>query len=104
MLDGIMLHGKLGNIVYDIYLDLPPGTVPRADDPRYVGTLNFFHITVGAHGGGHHTNAAFNVTDVVRELQRSNALLAQATVTLIPNGKLASGAAPMIEKINLLEG
>jgi tyrosinase len=104
VLDGIMLHAQPGDIVYDVYIDLPEAARPTPTDPHYVGTLNFFHITVGGdHLSSHHSSMAFNVTDAVRNLQRVDSLSGQATVTLIPSGELQSGAQPMIEQIQVVE-
>lgn len=108
LLTGIMLHADPGDVVYDVYVDLPEGAAPGPNSPNYVGTLNFFHVMAG-HGDmpagdtlNPHTTAAFNVTDVVRRLQSGNTLAQQASVTLIPNGK--PEGQPIVQQVQLVEG
>lgn len=109
VLTDIMLDADPGDVVYDVYVDLPEGATPAPSDPHYVGTVNFFHImtgheSMGAPGRlGHHTTVAFNITDAVRKLQSVNGLSSQATVTLIPSGKPAADAKPMVGRVELLE-
>ncbi|HEY0328689.1 MAG TPA: tyrosinase family protein [Rhodopseudomonas sp.] len=111
LLGGITLNADPGDVVYDVYIDLPAGAKPGPDDPHYVGTVNFFHIMIGhdhaaaatAADTGHHSTAVFNVTETVQKLQSGNQLSKQATVTLIPNGKLKSGARPVVAQVELVE-
>ena len=111
LLGGIMLNANPGEVVYNVYLDLPEGTKPTPDDPHYVGTVNFFHTPVGhdhaaaARSGepSHHGTTVFNVTDVVKNLQGSSGLSQQPTVTLIPSGTLRGDAKPVIAEVQLVE-
>lgn len=107
VLAGIMLPADPGDVVYNVYIDLPEGAAPGPNDPHYVGTLNFFHIMVGhghmaaADAFSHHSAAAFNVTATIRRLQGGNRLAQQATVTLIPSGKPQSQ--PVVQQVQLVE-
>jgi tyrosinase len=109
VLTDIMLNADPGDVVYDVYVDVPEGTTPTTSDPHYVGTINFFHVMPGhdmtaAPGElSHHSTVVFNVTDVVRKLQSVNGLAQQATVTLIPSGKPAADAKPVVGRVELLE-
>ena len=104
VLTGIMMPEDPGDIVYHVYLDLPEGAKATPEDPHYIGTLSFFHITVGnEHGGTHHSSAAFNVTNVVRKLQQQKGLSSQASVTLIPSGESKAKEQPMVSAIELVE-
>ncbi|HEY5377987.1 MAG TPA: tyrosinase family protein [Pseudolabrys sp.] len=109
VLTDIMLNAEPGDVVYNVYVDLPEGANPTPNDPHYVGTVNFFHIMTGhdmtAVPGtlAHHSTVAFNVTEAVRKLQSVNGLSQQATVTLLPSGKPAADAKPVVGRVELLE-
>ena len=103
-----MLGGVSANeptdATYNVFLDLPADvTQPGTDDPRYVGTLNFFGAS-GDHGhssGGH--RSIFNVTNTMRDLQAKAQLGATPNVTLVRRGAPAEKAKPTIAQIVLIE-
>jgi tyrosinase len=94
-------------IAYDIYLDLPQGSVPSRSDPGYVGSTTFFGAT--AHGGhnlrallgGKGRSYSLVATGAVRRLQDIGRLTSAPTVTLVPIGTPRTGAAPTIGSISL---
>jgi len=104
ILSGIMLHADPGEVVYDVYLNLPEGAKATPSDPGYVGTLGFFNIMVGdGQMGANHSSASFNVTDVLAKLQRADRLSPQPSVTLLPRGEMAAAAQATVEHIDLVQ-
>jgi len=94
-------------IVYNLYLALPSGAAPRENDPRYVGTLNFFNAVPlpGAEppsGEGAPQEYSFDVTELVEALQARKALSDPLTVTIVPAGTPASTTKPLIQEIRLV--
>lgn len=54
-------------VVYEIYLGLPAGAAANADDPHYVGTLNFFAV---APPNTARRSRSFDVTSIVQMVSR----------------------------------
>jgi hypothetical protein len=89
-------------IIYEIYLGLPSGATPSADDPHYVGTLNFFAV---APPNTARQSRSYEVTAVVRRLLSEGLPGDGLAVTIVGNrqGAAASDAAPpSIGKIALV--
>jgi hypothetical protein len=84
-------------VLYHLYLDLPPGTKPSGDDPRYLGSINFFN----AHAG-QPALFSFDVTDVVRNLRERRLLRPETTITIIPmdtpEASVVIGAIELVEQ------
>jgi tyrosinase len=102
VLDGIQAH-EVPGVVYDVYVGVPQDKTPEANDPGYVGTLNFFD----AHGehadhGGSGISVAYSAADALRAQQQRGGTELRPTVTLIPQGTLAPGAGPKIGNISLV--
>jgi hypothetical protein len=87
--------------IYQLYLGLPPGTVPSPDSPYYVGALNFFNV-VGRSAGSDPRFLSFDVTSLLKSLQSQSALAGNATVTIVPAGKPRAGAKPVVNAISLV--
>jgi len=87
--------------IYQLYLGLPPGTVPSPDSPYYVGALNFFNA-VGQGAGSDPRFLSFDVTALLKSLQSRNVLGGDATVTIVPAGKPRAGAKPVVNAISLV--
>lgn len=88
-------------VLYHIYLDLPAGTgAPAKDDPHYVGVLNFYNAQAEASPA---VFRSFEVTDLLRNLQKQGLLSDQTTVTIIPSrgGVLNTNAKPVIGRVEL---
>ena len=81
-------------IVYDVYVDLPRGVVPKADDPHYAGTINFYAALPKPTS----TFISFEVTKALRSLRRN----APVTITFIPSGALDPEARPAVARIELV--
>jgi len=87
--------------VYHVYLDLPAGAKPAEDDPRYVGTINFYE----SYGGGNTDDKfrSFDVTDVARSLRARGFLKDGTTITILPGTDPGEGAKARISRIELVE-
>ncbi len=110
MLRGLRADVQPG-VIYHVYLDLPEGTVPKKDDPQHVGMLNFFGTP------HHHTRASASpvpnnltprfvstdVTSVAQALAAQNALTQTPSVSIVPWGKPAEAAKPVIGEITLVQ-
>ena len=89
-------------VLYHVYLDLPAGSRPGADDPHYVGTLNFYNAaTSGGFGGPNARSQSFDVTEVARALRSRGQLSERTTVTVVAGGAPAGAAKPEIGRIEL---
>ena len=93
-------------VIYHLYLGLPAGAVPAQDDPRHVGTINFFNAVPlpGVERSGDAASPAYSieVTDLIDTLQRRNLLGQPLSVTIVPAGTPASDAKPMVGEIALV--
>ena len=89
-------------VIYQVYLNVAPGSVPAPDDSGYVGTLNFFsiHGEHAGHGGG--PVLAFSASDALRKLESQGRNVSAPTVTLVPEGDFAPAAEPRIGSISLV--
>ena len=92
------------NVLYHVYLDLPAGATPAKEDIHFAGALNFYD-TVPLHGetGASSKFRSFDVTDLVKTLQRRKAISDPTTVTIIPSGIPASGAQASVGKVEMVE-
>jgi tyrosinase len=89
-------------VIYQIYLALPPGTAPNPAGPHYVGSLNFF----SAPKSGTPKDPrfySFDVTDLLKSLQSDKSLGDVPTVTIVPADRPRNDAKPMIGEIALVE-
>jgi len=92
-------------VVYQVYLDLPAGSTPGKDDPHYVGVINFYGAAraQGPEASSSSGFRSFDVTDVLRNLQRQNQLPDHSTVTIVPAGSVPNAAArPVVGRVELL--
>lgn len=100
IIDGLTARGTPEN-VYNVYFDLEDGPAAKGtSDPRYIGTLQFY----GAVGASVESakGSAFNVTDLIRNLQLRNPESTVISVTLVPIGTPAKGAHPAVAGIRLV--
>lgn len=86
-------------VLYHLYLDLPEGVRPAKDDPRHIGSVNFFNAGYGPKDAFR----SFDVTDLTRTLAAKRLLTAQTTVTILPLRAPEAGASPVIGRIELIE-
>ena len=92
-------------VVFDIYLDLPPGSAPAKDSANFVGTINFYAAArpSGPEGAPPSGFRSFNVTSLLQNLQKQNQLSDPTVVTVIPrSGRANPNAKPVIGKIELV--
>jgi tyrosinase len=98
-------------VLYHVYLELPPGTVPQGEERHYVGTVNFFD-SVGLTGHEDHPVAAapvpdkffsFDVTALAKDLLAKGQLSAKPALTIVPAGQPVAEAKPVLGEIALVE-
>ena len=88
-------------VLYGIYVNLPEGTAEAKRDAYRLGTINFF----GAMAHAHRTSqkfVSFDITDMVKNLQKTRALNEKPVVTIIPMGA-AGDAKPVVGQLSLVE-
>jgi hypothetical protein len=79
-------------VVYELYLGLPPGVVPDANDPHYVGTLNFFAV---APSNKSPLPRSYDVTATVNALLAQGLSADELAVTIVAaTGSPALNATP----------
>jgi hypothetical protein len=89
-------------VVYGVYLGLPPGPIPDAPDPYFVGTLNFFAVTPPAAAA--QPFRSYDVTGPMKTLLSIGLPDASLAVTIVPvgAGPESSSAQPTIGRIVLV--
>ena len=89
---------------YDVYLDLPEGAKPSHDSPNYVGTINFFGVTMmnDKMASMRPRTFSLDVTEQVRALEAHGGLSDTPAVTLVPQGEPNEAAKPSIGQIQLV--
>jgi hypothetical protein len=76
-------------ILYHIYFDLPKDAAPAADDPHFVGNLNFFSEApppgqkTSPTGSGR--SRSFEITQIVKKLAARNLMSEESSITIIPS-------------------
>jgi hypothetical protein len=105
-------------VLYHLYLDLPPGATPEQDDPRYIGTFNFYDaipIDAGdsdsdsdSDGDGKKPPPAssgffsYDISGTARTLRGRGMLSERTTVTIRAGGTPTPGAKPVIGRMELV--
>ena len=92
-------------VTYSVYIDLPAGATPAANDPRRVGTVNFFSARPpGAPKGAEEKLFfSFDLTDTALALERRGLLLPHTTVTFIPDGRPEQGARVVVGHLEIVD-
>jgi tyrosinase len=91
------------DVIYDVYLNLPPGASAKDSQRHRVGDLNFFEA-VGheSHGAGG-AFFSYDITDLALGLLANKRIGFNALVTIVPVGRPAVSARPTIGKISIVE-
>ena len=90
-------------VLYQLYVGLPPGAAPKPDGIHYVGSFNFFEAMSQGGGSAKSTRFdSFDVTDLVKSLQSRKALGDTITVTIAPAGAPRGSAKPLVGEIALV--
>jgi hypothetical protein len=95
-------------VLYHLYLDLPPGATPEQDDPRYIGTFNFYDAIPIDAGEGKKTATqssaffSFDISGAARTLRGRGMLSERTTVTIRAGGTPTPGAKPVIGRMELV--
>jgi hypothetical protein len=84
-------------VLYHLYLDLPAGAKPAANDPRFIGTINFYGVPPNA--SPDRAFFSFDITDAARKLRSRK----DTTVTFVPGGPAAPGAKVTIARVEITE-
>jgi tyrosinase len=103
LLDNLMADTAPG-VTYSVYLNPANNPSDKPDQSRYVGKINFFGAVMP--GGGRMKEPprlSFDVTDVLRGLDRGGALADKVTVSIVPDGEAASDAKPMVGGFSFVE-
>src|SRR5215471_1393868 len=93
-------------VVFQVFLDVPSGKSFREAGAHQVGTINFFDAAGHEGGGGEQASSkffSFDITDVVKGLQRNRLLQDKPVVTIAPAGTPAEGAKPVVGEISIVE-
>lgn len=85
---------------YLVFLNVPEGATPTADDVGLAGTLNFFGVPPSGASG---RAVSFEVTEVLQRLRTAGRLSGAPTVTIRPADKPAAESHPTINRIALFE-
>lgn len=88
--------------VYSVFLNLPEGTKPSADDPGFVGTLSFFGMSKPTDGTSQRA-ISYEVSQAITRLQSANRLDGSLFVTIAPGRPPAADSQPTIEAVSLYE-
>jgi tyrosinase len=100
VLRNLMTTGQPG-VPYDLYLQVANGA---ATDDLYVGTINFFEFE-HMHAGTPPADRfySFDITDLAKRLQKAKKLTATPELTIVPGGKPAADAKPVIGEVSIVE-
>lgn len=101
-------------VLYSVYIDLPPGARPAANDPRHIGSINFFaarppDAAKGPDAAAPHNQAAeklffsFDLTDTVDVLKQRGQLLPRTTVTFIADGPPDQSARVVVGRLEIVD-
>ncbi|MEB3157609.1 MAG: hypothetical protein VKO26_09265 [Cyanobacteriota bacterium] len=113
VLRGLTASAQPG-VTYSVYIDLPPGATPGADDPRRVGTVNFYAARppgapVAAEGPAPREDNeeklffSFDLTTAIASMRSRGLLLPQTTVTFIPDGRPEADALVVVGRLELVD-
>lgn len=93
-------------VLYHLYLGLPEGAEPAADDPRHVGILNFFGIAPAERGGQLPGSAevprSFDASAAATTMRAPGTSQDPLTLTIRPHGTPDLEARPRIGRIELV--
>lgn len=84
-------------VVYTLFLNLPAGEEPDPESPHHVGSINFYGA-VPAKPGFY----SFDISRQVKSLAERGQLETPSTITVVPRGTPAAGAAPSIRRAELV--
>jgi hypothetical protein len=102
VLKGIRASKQPG-VLFHLYLDLPPGTLPGKHDQRHVGVLNFFDAVPPSDFESQERKPgrdfSYDITDVVDSLRSKNLLTHSTTVTIIATRDFPIDSCPLIGQI-----
>ena len=93
-------------VLYRIYLDRPESASKEESKTYYVGSVNFYDVTVDdvpETAPSSDRFVSFDVTAITKKLAAKGKLKAESTITIVPDGTPNRGSRPWIGKISLIE-
>jgi hypothetical protein len=94
-------------VLYAVYLDLPPKATPEQKRRHAVGAINFFNFvgseTEEAKNSADRRSVSLDVTEVAKRLLLGGKLRDKPVITIVPIGKPAAGAKPVVGEVRLIE-
>lgn len=101
-------------VIYAVYIDLPPGAKPAANDPRHVGSINFFSARPPDAANGPDATSlqnrdgeklffSFDLTDTVELLKQRGLLLPRTTVTFIADGPPDQSVRVVVGRLEIVD-
>ena len=97
--------GQPGTL-FHIYLDLPESVAPKPNDPRHIGTVNFYNAIREPRGpgaGSRGVDESYDITDVVKRLTAKRMLADPPSVTIIATNLPEAASIPTIGRIEIVE-
>jgi tyrosinase len=88
-------------VTYQVFLDVPAGRSLAQASAHRVGTINFFDAVM-QHGQSSKF-FSFDITDIVKGLQANRLLQDKPVITIVPAGKPAADAKPVVGEVSILE-
>lgn len=101
-------------VIYAVYIDLPPGARAAANDPRHIGSINFFSARPpdAANGAdaaslqnrdGEKLFFSFDLTDTIDLLKQRGLLLPRTMVTFIADGPPDQSARVVVGRLEIVD-
>lgn len=88
------------DVLVDVYVGLAAGERPAENDPRHVGSLNFY--AANPFNPADRVFQIYDLTAAVRTLQRRHTLGNSLRVTFVPAGTPAAGTKASLARVELV--
>jgi hypothetical protein len=110
VLKGLEAEAQPG-VLYHVYLELPKADADKKEERRHVGIINFFDAVPHGKKADHAAKPkhmpertySFDVTDLAVRLQKMGRLPDDLAITIVPAGRPAAAARPIIAEASLVE-
>ena len=94
-------------VLFHVFLDVPANTLPRQALEHRVGIINFFDaVRHGEQFAGEQQSTkfvSFDITELAHNLHDKKLLSEKPVVTIVPFGKPAADARPVIGEVSIVE-
>lgn len=88
------------DVLVDVYIGLAAGERPSQNDPRHVGSLNFY--AANPFNPADRVFQIYDLTAALGSLQRRHALGGSLRVTFVPDGTPAAGTKASLARVELV--